>query len=637
MENKYYIISLVLALLTAQGFAQEKLLNGTSIHCSEASKDPNMAFSRSLIDFGRNFPVREIELNDAQIKILRSGKERSLQLKLGHKDERPSVTIPLPEGIKLSDYVAIAMDITNQGANRISIEAQCFSMTDRSLTIDDGASFYYRSMLVLNPGEMDTMLILLSRSMDNLPEYIRKHFNGMFGLPGGFVRRKVNLDLDQLTHLSVFKQQSTDDWTVTVNNIRAIGKYSLPDNETLENGFFPFIDQFGQYMHSDWPGKVKTIDDITKQRKEEEQDIADNPQPVEWNKYGGWKNGPVLQSTGHFRTEKHNGKWWLVDPEGKLFWSQGLNIVTITQRTRISGREKYFSYTPAYDDFYLSNLMIKYEGSPTLFDDATNHVHKRLRSWGMNTIAANSNRHFYTRPQTPYTIEIRSGLPGRLPENFDKEAFRKSFREVLVNQYRIEESANDPWCIGYFIDNEYAWPENNQREVIYDYFRTVREVLDEFAPRKLYLGCRSNSVHFNRHAFEAAAEYCDVISINHYDYNIADFKETAGLDRPLIIGEFHYGALDRGMPHPGLRSTSSQNQRARVYKHFVDQALVNEFVVGTHWFQYLDQLYTGRSDGENYQIGFVDICDRPHKEMIDASREISSYMYNYRHKGEINK
>lgn len=122
-------------------------------------------------------------------------------------------------------------------------------------------------------------------------------------------------------------------------------------------------------------------------------------------------------------------------------------------------------------------------------------------------------------------------------------------------------------------------------------------------------------------------------SINHYDYNLSDFKEAEGLDKPIIVGEFHFGALDDGLFHSGLRSVSNQNQRARVYKHFIDQGLENPFIVGAHWFQYVDQVCTGRRDGENYQIGFVDMCDRPYQEMINATRKISSYMYSFRLNG----
>ena len=44
--------------------------------------------------------------------------------------------------------------------------------------------------------------------------------------------------------------------------------------------------------------------------------------------------------------------------------------------------------------------------------------------------------------------------------------------------------------------------------------------------------------------------------------------------------------------------------------------LGNPLIVGTHWFQYGDQATTGRGDGENYQIGFVDVCDTPYAETI---------------------
>jgi hypothetical protein len=611
---------------TRQGFAQANLLSGTSINFEGEAEDENMTFSLPLIDFDSNFDVNSVALDDAKVKVLETGRNRSLQVSLGHVGERPSATMRLPDHIDLSEYVTIMMDITNHGSKSISIEAQCFSDTDRSLTYDDGALFYYRSMLVLNPGETDVMMIFLSRWMDSLPKHVQPHLSGMYGIPGGFVRRRVNLDLSQINHVSIFKQKTDDDWTVSVDNIRVVGKLSLPDEETLQSRFFPFVDQFGQYMHSDWPNKVKTPEDIKKQQREEDEDLTKNPDPADWNQYGGWASGPSLRATGHFRVEKYNGKWWFVDPEGKLFWSHGVNGPTISQRTQISGREKYFSYIPPNDDFYGSNLRIKYPDTETYVSEVTNYNRKRLRSWGINTGGGKN---------IPYTLFIMT-LPfgGGITEDFDAEAYRKSLKERLDANTRLKEAANDPWCIGYYVDNESTWPERNQEVAIHQYFKTVREVMDEYAPNKLYLGCRSNSPNFNRIAFEAGAKYCDVLSINHYDYNFTDFKETEGLDKPVIVGEFHFGALDRGLPHPSLRSASSQKQRARIYRHFVNQALESDYVVGTTWFQWGDQVCTSRGmDGENYQIGFVDICDRPYPEMVDALRKIRSYMYDYRLNG----
>ena len=68
---------------------------------------------------------------------------------------------------------------------------------------------------------------------------------------------------------------------------------------------------------------------------------------------------------------------------------------------------------------------------------------------------------------------------------------------------------------------------------------------------------------------------------------------------------------------------------------YIEGALRNPALVGAHWFQYLDEPTTGRFDGENYQVGFVDICDRPYPEMVAASRAIASRLYATRSGGAI--
>jgi hypothetical protein len=257
-----------------------------------------------------------------------------------------------------------------------------------------------------------------------------------------------------------------------------------------------------------------------------------------------------------------------------------------------------------------------------------------------------------------------------------------------------ETSAGDPWCIGYFVDNELAWgselslatatlaspPEQAAKKVFLDvlrqkyetidrlndawdtsheswdaladsrtppdqrkahddlgafytqiaeeYFRHCRDSVKQVAPDNLYLGCRFAWV--NDRAAGAAAKYCDVIGFNLYRDGVADFQLPDGLDKPVVIGEFHFGALDRGMFHTGLRPTASQEDRAEAYCNYVTGALKNPHFVGTHWFQFGDQATTGRGDGENYQIGLVDICDRPYPETIQAVRDVGRSMYRTR-------
>ena len=110
---------------------------------------------------------------------------------------------------------------------------------------------------------------------------------------------------------------------------------------------FPIMDEFGQYRHTDWPEKTHSLDELKKSAETEAADLAAHPRSPEWDKYGGWLKGPQLKATGNFRTEKVDGKWWLVDPEGRLFWSHGMGSVALGGGSAvITDREFYFTELP---------------------------------------------------------------------------------------------------------------------------------------------------------------------------------------------------------------------------------------------------------------------------------------------------
>jgi hypothetical protein len=122
-----------------------------------------------------------------------------------------------------------------------------------------------------------------------------------------------------------------------------------------------------------------------------------------------------------------------------------------------------------------------------------------------------------------------------------------------------------------------------------------------------------------------------VVSYNLYQRSVADFVFNGGADVPLIIGEFHFGALDRGLFHTGLVPVGNQAERAQAYADYVRGALRHPRIVGCHWFQYQDEPTTGRVyDEENYQIGFVSIADVPYAETVAASRQVGDTMYRLR-------
>ena len=252
--------------------------------------------------------------------------------------------------------------------------------------------------------------------------------------------------------------------------------------------FFPFIDEFVQYVHKDWPGKTHSREELAQHRQAEQKDLAAHPGPTNWDQYGGWAKGPKLKATGFFRAAKHEGKWWLVDPEGRLFFSHGTDCVHSRAATPIDERDGWFRWLGEKDDPLFGKLYGRqgrvvrghYQGKqPRWFDFGTANVirkygpgheklhgavtHRRLRSWGMNTIANWSSSQIYLMRKTPYVATIHfggkvlegsRGYWGKFRDVFDAD-FPAQVRKRLAREAGA--SAGDPWCIGYFVDNELSW------------------------------------------------------------------------------------------------------------------------------------------------------------------------------------
>lgn len=530
-----------------------------------------------------------------------------------------------PDGAwDLSAFVAVVVALENVGHEPVTLTG---TLNNRQMT---------SGFLHLPAGRSGTMQILLPRNKTALTDRRKDQFRGMNGVPGGHVShwdcpdpaRIESLVLRDLDGVSVGA-------TVRITTIQARGRYA-PLAPGQEKAFFPFVDRFGQFRHGEWPGKIRAVDDLTAARAREAEDLAAHPGFAERSRYGGWLAGPKLEATGHFRTEKVAGTWWLVDPEGHLFWSHGITGVhTRGGTTKVTGREHYFEAIP---DAFLDkkglglgavNLRAKYGADWRT--QAAELAHQRLRSWGMNTIANWSDMAVCAQGRTPYVVAIHYGWDKAAARAWkDPALLRQALSRCLQSERGT--TSEDPWCIGYFVDNELRWHEVMSPE---QYFKIVRDVIKEAAPNKLYLGSRLHGqmqpLGGPRHAAAAAAKYCDVLGINRYRFSPADLRLVKGADLPILIGEFHFGALDRGLLHTGLRAVPSQEQRAHAYTHYVTQALKHPNIVGTHWFQYRDQAVSGRADGENYQIGFIDICDTPYPETIRAARAIGRTMYELRY------
>jgi len=664
-----------------------------------------------LFDFSRGFDIGSVLTTDATARLTEAG---ALRVETGHSKQWPGITLKAPAGKwDLSKYEYVSIDIRNIANEPVTVYCRVDNpgadgnknCVTESITVQSQAAEKLSVRLFPTPWRLSEPVELI----------------GMRGAPA----HSGKVDASNVTQLLVFVSKPDIDHVFEVKNICAGGHVETLDVKT----FFPFIDQFGQFIHSDWPGKTHSMEELVANGEAEEQDLAANPGPADRNIYGGWTAGPRLKATGFFRVEKYEGKWWMVDPLGRIFWSHGIDCVRSANATPITDREHYFLNLPDAGspfaefygtgrgaahgyyrdhspyktyDFSRANFLRKYGLDwPGSFADIT---HRRLKSWGLNTIANWSDPDIYLMRKTPYVCTINfdarrlEGSEGYWGKFYD--VFDPSFRRMLRSQLMSEQgkAIGDPWCIGYFVHNELAWgdevslalatlispAEQPAKKVFLDdlkakyitignlngawatdystwdallqsrqapdkekawadltafytktaetYFRIIREEFDKFAPDQLYMGCRFAWV--NDLAARAAAKFCDIVGYNRYSYSVAEHRLPDGIDRPIIIGEFHFGALDRGMFHTGLRKAANQQDRADKYKSYVSGALRNPYIVGTHWFQYKDQATTGRSDGENYQIGFIDICDNPYPEIVRACRELGDNLYEFRLKNE---
>lgn len=152
--------------------------------------------------------------------------------------------------------------------------------------------------------------------------------------------------------------------------------------------------------------------------------------------------------------------------------------------------------------------------------------------------------------------------------------------------------------------------------------------VEKIDPNHLNLGMRYAWISSD--LLYKAGERFDVFSIN--GYGNPGPPETAEIARisgkPVMIGEFHFGATDRGLPATGIQGALSQEDRATSYRYYIEQGLARPELIGMHYFQWLDQPVFGRFDGENYNIGFMDICNKPYEELVQAARQTHLKMYD---------
>jgi hypothetical protein len=469
------------------------------------------------------------------------------------------------------------------------------------------------------------------------------------------------------------------------------------------------LDALGQSTIRVWPAKTHNAKHLAADLNRQ---VAEAPQqqwPATFGRWGGWRERR-LEPTGYFRLHRDR-RWWLVDPDGHLFWSAGIDSVSPTIQSAILGIEDALPELP--DEQEQPDAFIRREGNLLLnhiclnfsrvfgrdqwrsrWESATHGILKQL---GFNTIGNFSDWTMGHQRRYPYVrmVGFRFHQTPRvyrdLPDVFDPSFEREAAEQAQV----LAETATDPAMIGYFLMNEPKWgfsdespaegmlftsPHCLARQELASFLRqrytddvalsrawgfevacaevaggrwtrpltdAARSDLADFSgimvgrffgtlsracrtvdPNHLNLGARFQVVP---PPFALPAMKCfDVFSMNCYrDRVLSEVLDhvSRALDAPTIIGEWHFGALDAGLPASGIGRVASQHDRGRAYRFYLETAAADPCCVGVHYFQLYDQSAVGRLDGENYQIGFLDICNRPYEALAHAARASHERLY----------
>ncbi len=161
----------------------------------------------------------------------------------------------------------------------------------------------------------------------------------------------------------------------------------------------------------------------------------------------------VAEARGLFCVQQVDGVWWFIDPEGRLFFALGTDHTSYF----VHWCEK-LGYAPYHEN------MKKQHGTEEAWARETV---QRLKSWNFNILAANHSQ--YLRYQgLPYIENILGMGQGYAAiDPLVSQVHWTGFPNVFSPRWqqwcewiayqRCAPLRDDPWLVGYFLDNELEW------------------------------------------------------------------------------------------------------------------------------------------------------------------------------------
>ncbi len=391
----------------------------------------------------------------------------------------------------LSKGSVLSFKVENKSNIFTHVRVEIFNLNKQGTDVGKGVY----SMIALKPYETAIFRTRYGRdaALGFEPQGMQHNFDG-------FSKGRFNIVTDRVAEIRVWTTPVDVERRIIISDFKLL-EPPKPLNSALmsQETFYPFIDKYGQYKHADWKNKIHSDVDLQKKNLEEDKALAAYPCVKDRTRFGGWKSGPTFKTNGWGKV-KYKGKWFFVDPEGKLFWSLGINSVHYDSNdaTGISYRENYFEGLPSDDSelavaytnchfprygfykgkegsikqfrFYWANMMRKY-GKDNFHKEFIERSQKRMSSWGFNTngnwvhpdiLNLEFHHPYISAVQFSKFYNVIEGCKQiawqKFPDIFDPN-FEKGVKEFFEGIGK--KTATDEFCIGYFIDNELSWGKTN--------------------------------------------------------------------------------------------------------------------------------------------------------------------------------
>jgi len=254
-----------------------------------------------------------------------------------------------------------------------------------------------------------------------------------------------------------------------------VGLYGV----SLEDPIKPdhWIDRYGQSPAFDWPGKVRSDQDIIRADRKESGGLAKYRPFPNRDRYHAWTRRPPRQATGFFRVECVDGRWWLIAPNGRPYYATGMDCVICGVDGRLdkailaahswlpprTGDTEKAWRRPAGKEInglsmYRVNLIRKW--GPDFRRRYLDRAIARSLAWGFTSIGNWSDHDLFKYRMLPYFSVGPSygGMKTPYVAKLIHDAFDPGFEaDARQAASGLASYKDDRYLVGHFLSNEVGW------------------------------------------------------------------------------------------------------------------------------------------------------------------------------------